>query len=68
MGHDTTSEKQAEQYVRKIRNAAKRDYARLYMAYLLGTRRDAPLAGAFPLSYMGAQDVRLHLAALLGNR
>lgn len=51
-------------YARKCRNAAKRQYAEDYADYLDGFRAVEPDRPA-SLGYMGAQAVRLSMAAIL---
>ncbi len=49
-------------YVKSIGNVNKKQYAKCYVEFLLGTRRDHPLREGFsPLSYMAAQAVRATL-------
>lgn len=55
-------------YVKGLKNTNKKQYAKCYAEYLLGTRRDAPLHGTFSLTVMGAQAVRLALTEILNAR
>jgi hypothetical protein len=59
-------EQAAEQYVRRIPNEAKRNYAAEYMGWLLG-RCDEPIRPG-DLTYMEAQTVRLQLERLLSQK
>jgi hypothetical protein len=58
---------EAAKYMRRIRNAAKADYARDYWSYVRG-QRCAPEAETYGLSYMGAQAVRMNLDAIYAGR
>jgi hypothetical protein len=53
--------KEAEAYIRKIRNPFKRAYAVDYWRWLQTCEGDAPAYNPAELSYMGAQAVRINL-------
>jgi hypothetical protein len=61
--HHTVAGVKAGQYIRSIRNAAKKEYARAYLLFLLQGRQGTPPEQK-ELSYMAAQAVRLHLGAI----
>lgn len=52
-------------YVGAVRNVNKRDYARLYLAWIVDGRPDGRDPEPVGLSYMGAQAVRLAMAAII---
>jgi hypothetical protein len=53
------------QYIRRIRNALKREYAWQYLAYLLGNRTEPD--GPTEIAYMARQGVRLQLQELFSD-
>lgn len=55
-----------ESYIGRIRNAAKRDYARRYVSYISQAALEGPEPERGELSYMGAQAVRMSLYQILG--
>jgi hypothetical protein len=56
----------ANAYVRRIRNQAKRRYAHAYLGYLIAfPGSESPPADPPDLSYMGAQAVRIALSNLI---
>lgn len=55
----------ARAYLRRIKNVRKRDYARVYLDYLLTACATEPARGE--LSAMAAQAVRIELARILGS-
>jgi len=54
----------AQTYVRRIKNALKRDYAQAYLNFLRGDASE-PFVPT-KLSVMAAQAVRMHLNVILG--
>jgi hypothetical protein len=51
-------------YVRACRNAEKRSYGLMYLAFLVSSRVE-PDTLMFNLTYMGAQSVRMALASIV---
>ena len=58
---NVTQSTNAFAYIRRIRNSAKRDYARAYLLHLQG----GPQPETAGLSYMAAQAVRHQLGAIV---
>lgn len=56
---------QAENYVKRIRNGAKKSYAKRYLQYLLGKAEEPELPHPTNLSFMAGQSVRIQLDEIL---
>lgn len=57
---------EADKFIRKIRNPRKKEYARLYLSFLLAGQPEGE-EPKYDLTYMGAQSVRMSLSAIIGK-